>query len=428
MIQLVLGAWLLLAAAPEANASVVQEEVNSIVNKPEIELNDLFRLAELQNPALAAAKATEAAKAGAASQAGAYPNPVFTFEIGELDTDDLGIRKEKMTLEQTFPIGGRRGNAVNSARSNAEAASHDLAQTRREIYQRIHAQWANQLYFQETDAALTELLDHANQTLQIATIRFEARAAPESHATKALLEVYELETRLQRLTQQQVGAEADFRALMGGLPFPMNRLGGTLDQNHLNNFNNEVVGVHPTLDAASSRLEAAQADLSEARAERIPDLGVFASYGRIRPTGDSFVEAGISIPIPLFNRNQGLIAERSALLVQAQAQVLMVEANFTAKLAGERAHYLAIQSELQTLSERMLPAAQRGLDQTQEGYRVGKLPFLELIDAQRTLSNIWLRNLELRRDLVIAEVELLSLIGTGPSIHLEPTSQKGDTP
>jgi len=422
MIQMVLGAWLLLAPPTVADASVVQQEVNAILNKPEIELNDLFRLAELQNPELAAAQASEAANAGKVDQAGAYPNPVFSIEVDELDTGAPDIHKEKVTLEQNFIISGRRGDAVASARFSAEAAGHERTQTRRDIYQRIHDHWANQLYFQETGAALIELLDHANQTLQIATVRFEAKAAPESHATKALLEVYELKMIQQRLAQQQAGAEAAFRALFGGLNLPMNRLKGTLDQSHQGNHNSDTAEAPPLLNAASSRLDAAQAALDESKAERIPDLGVFASYGRIRPTGDSFIEAGISFSLPLFNRNQGLVAEKNALLAEARAQVRMVEANFNARLAGERARHLAIGSELQTLGKQMLPAAQRGLDQAQEGYRVGKLPFLELIDAQRTLSNIRLRNLELRRDLVIAEVELMSLTGTGPYAH------KGEKP
>jgi len=417
MIQLVLGTWLLLAASTVANATVVQQEVDAILDKPEIVLADLFRLAELRNPELAAAQATVAANAGRARQAGLYPNPVFELEVEELATADPGIRKEKVTLEQPLVISGRRGDAVASARASEEAAGHDFEQTRREIYRRIHTRWADQLYFREADGALADLLDLANHTLQIARVRFKARAAPESHVTKALLEVYELEVAQQRLKQQQAGAEAELLAILGGVHVPMHRVGGSLDSNPLTGLDEADLVPSPSVDAATSRLEAAHAALREARAERVPDLSVFASYGRTRPTGESFIEAGVSVPIPLFNRNQGRVAERSALLAEAEAQVRVVAANFNTKLAAGRARHLAVHTELRTLDEQMLPTARRGLAQAQEGYRVGRLPFLELIDAQRTLSGIRLRNLELRRDLVIAEAELSSLAGTGPYAH-----------
>jgi len=418
MVRWVLGTWLFLAATTVANATVYQQEVDSIVGKPEIVLADLFRLAELRNPALAAAQATVAANVGRARQAELYPNPLFELEVEELATTDPDIRKEKMTIEQPLVISGRRGDAVAAARASEKAAGYDFQQARREVYRRIHALWAGHLYFREADGALADLLDLAKHTLEIARVRFEARAAPESHVTKALLEVYELEVAQQRLTQQQAGAEAELLALLGGVHVPLNRVGGTLDRSPLTDSLDEVdIVPPPSINAATSRIEAAQAALREARAERVPDLGVFASYGRTRPTGESFIEAGVSVPIPLFNRNQGSIAERGALLAQAEAQARIVEANFNAKLAAGRARHLAVRAELRALDEQILPAARRGLAQAQEGYRVGRLPFLELIDAQRTLSNVKLRNLQLRRDLVIAEAELSSLAGTGPYAH-----------
>jgi len=418
MIQLVLGTWLLLAAPMAENATVVQEESDAIVNQPEIVLDDLFRLAELKNPALAAARAKAAAYAGRTRQAELYPNPVFKFEVEELATAAPDFHKEKVTLEQTLIISGQRGAGISFANLLAKATNEDLEKTRRDIYQRIHTHWVELLYFREANAALDELLELANHTLQIASVRFEARAAPESHVTKALLDVYELEATQLRLSQLQTGSELKLQALFGGLHLSMHRVKGTLEPSPVSGLSEaDSLPPHPSLNAALHRFEAAEAALDQARAERFPDLGISASYGRIRPTGESFIEAGISIPIPLFNRNQGLIAERSALLAEAEAQVLVVESNFNARIAEGRVRYQAIRVELQILDKRMLPAARRGLAQAQEGYRVGKLQFLELIDAQRTLSDIRLKNLELRRDLVLAEVELASLAGTGPYAH-----------
>jgi cobalt-zinc-cadmium efflux system outer membrane protein len=403
------------AADDEPPGRAARQQVDAILEKQHITLTDLFRIAEVENPVLAAARNSVKAKAGQARQVGLYPNPTLEFEIEELSTDDPENRKDKVSLMQQLVISGRRGNAVAAARADQEAATHDMEQTRRDVYRRIHSLWAEQLYFRETDVVLGGLLGVAKQTLEIAETRFEARAAPEVHVTKALLEVYELETAQHRLTSERARAVAELTALLGGIQVPLDRLVGTLDADSLNIRDlRGNVSQHPAIIAAETRVKAAEAGLREAKSERVPDLGLFVSYGRSRPAGGDFLEAGFSLPIPLFNRNQGRVAESHALVAKAQDRMRTIKSDFQVLLAAADATYEAIRDELRASADQLMPAAERGLTQAQEGYRVGRVPFLELIDAQRTFSSVRLRNLELRRDLVIAEAELLSLTGMGP--------------
>ncbi len=411
-------AWLFFAPPAVANDGLhsgTQQEVSSILEKQQITLADLFRIAQLRNPALAAAENAMQAEAGRVRQAGLYPNPTLELEVEELSTNDTEIRKEKVSLVQPLVIGGRRRNAVAVASAHQEVAVHNREGTRREIYRHVHTLWAEQLYLRETGKVLGDLLGIAGRTLAIAETRFEAQAAPESHVTRTLLEVYELEIAEQRLTREGVRAVAELSALLGGTTLPLDRLVGTLDAgtSATEAFGGETL-LNPAVRAAAGRLKGAEAALREARSERIPDLGVVLSYGRARPTGDGFIEAGLSIPLPLFNRNQGGVAESHALVLKAQNQMRIVENDYTVFFAAADAAYRAIRDELRISEERMQPAAEGALEQAQDGYRVGRVPFLELIDAQRTFSSIRLRNLELRRDLVIAEAELHSLIGIGP--------------
>jgi len=412
-------AWLLFpgptVAGDGLSGPAFQEEVSAILQQQTITLGDLFRVARLRNPTLGAARSEVLAGAGRVRQAGLYPNPTVELEVEELSTADFGNRTDKVSLVQPLIISGRRGNAVAVARANREASVHALGHARREVYRRIHTLWAEQLYFREAQGLLGELLGVARNTLNIAETRFEARAAPESQVTKALLEVYELETAQQRLTRQRIRATAELSALLGGTQVPLDRVVGELGRGTLvpDAFDTDTI-CHPALNAATNRIEAAAAALREAEADRIPDLGLFLSYGRSRPTGGDFIEAGVSVPLRIFNRNQGRIAESRALVAGAEDQMRIVEGHLQVAFANAVASYHATLDELTASDDRMQPAAERGLAQAQEGYRVGRLPFLELIDAQRTFSNVRLRNLELRRDLVVVEAELLSLAGAGP--------------
>ena len=305
-----------------------------------------------------------------------------------------------------------------AARARLAATKHQLLQDRREALRRVHQLWAEQLYFREADTVFAELLTVADSTLAIARTRFETRAAPESHVTKAMLEVYELEVAQQQLDQQRARGSAEFAAFFGGVTVPLDRLAGTLDPDPDEPTRHadpeDFAATHPALLAARMEIAATQADLKEAKAARIPDLNVFVAYGNARPLDENFVEAGVALPLPLFHRNQGRLDETRSLHAQAQHQARIVENALAVELAAALQRHEQKHEQLDTVTGRIVPAAERGLDQALEAYRVGRLMFLELVDAQRTFANARQRALDIRRDLALAEADLLSLLGAGP--------------
>lgn len=405
------------AAAGKPAPGEARPATQSILDKHPITLADLFRLAELNNPTLAAARSAVQARAGRARQAGLYPNPTLGFEVEELSTSEPELRKEKVSLVQPFVLTRRRGNAVAAARAEQDAAAHAFEQARRDVFRRIHTLWAEQLHFREATPVFEELFRVANRTLEIAETRFEARAAPEAQVTKALLEVYDLELAQQQLEREKIRSVAELAAVFGGVRVPCDRLSGTLSTNDLTTSLrtlSEHLTRHPAIRAAEKGVAAAEARLREARAARIPDLGLSVAYGKSRPNAEGFVEFGVSVPLPIFDRNQGRVAESQSLVAQAEHHARFVASQLEVALAAAHARYQVTRDQLAAVHDRIQPAAERGLAQAQEGYRVGRLPFLELLDAQRTLSAVRQRTLELRRDVVVAGAEIMSLAGTGP--------------
>jgi len=401
-------------------------EVGAILAQPQISLSDLFRLAELTNPALAAARTGVQAQAGRVKQVGLYPNPELTLGFEEMFLANPDIHKRRVELMQPLIIGKRRGAALDAARASLASADQQLNQARREARRRVHQLWANQLYFQEAEAALAELLDVANSSLEIARTRFDARAAPESQVTKAMLEVYELEVVQQQLAQDRVRGSAEFAAFFGEVSVPLDRLAGSLDPaldpDHdaesaaqiLQANADTLVGTHPAYRSARLQVAAAEAALRAAKAERIPDLNLSFAYGNFEPINENYIEAAISLPLPLFDRNQGRVAETESRVAQTEYQARIVENNLLVALAAAQQRHQMMHEQLAVVTDRIVPAAERGLDQAQEAYRVGRLMFLELVDAQRTYTDVRMRTLELRRELALAEADLMSLLGAGP--------------
>ncbi len=418
VLALILASSALASAGQSAEQSAVQENVNAILNQPEINLDDLFRLADLTSPQLKIDRALIEARQGQAVQAGLYPNPELTLGIDEAFLSEPNPYKMRLELMQPLVLGGRLGLAREASQFQMESAQYQLLLSQREVYRQVHRHWANQLYFRDAELVFVKLQKMTEQTLELVQARFESRSEPESHVTKALLEVYNLEVSLQQLRGEKARSDAETIAFLGGLPLPLDRLTGSLDTD----FDEPAWAVdhdfttasHPAVEAARKSVAAADAQARAARAERFPDLGVFLAFGQVRPEDENYVEGGITVPVPLFNRNQGRVAETRSLTVMYQHQAQMVENELNVALATARQNHEMLHQQLETLQSTILPAAERGLDQAQQAYRAGRLMFLELVDAQRTYADFSLRSLELKRDLALAEADRLSLLGVGP--------------
>ena len=89
--------------------------------------------------------------------------------------------------------------------------------------------------------------------------------------------------------------------------------------------------------------------------------------------------------MPVLNLNQGNVAKASAELNRARSDSrqtkLMIEQSLTENWQGWQTSYL----EASSLRKRILPAAEKAFDLAWQGYEKGKFPYLEVLDAQRTL-------------------------------------------
>lgn len=388
----------------------------AILNAERISLADLFRLARRENASLARAGHRVEAAEGQKDQAGLYPNPVLGLEVEDASTADFDARADKISLTQPLVLGGRRGAAVTEARARASAARHTHEALEREILERVHVAWAELVYIREADTLLAGLIDTAKRSLEIAEARFEARAVPEAHVTRARLELYDLEASRRRFTSDRAGSAAELSRLLGGVAIPVDRIEGML-LDHAPDVSDVDVTAHPAFLASVQRAEAADAALRSAKAARIPDLGVYFAYGRSRPSNEDFFEAGVSIPIPIFDRNQGNVRERRALIGAEEEHRRQTEDALHAKLASARAQYEVVREELLALDTDIRPAAERSFSQARDGYWAGRTSFLELIDAQRTLASVRRRHLELKRELTVTHAALSALAGRAPYVQ-----------
>lgn len=171
---------------------------------------------------------------------------------------------------------------------------------------------------------------------------------------------------------------------------------------------------HPRLEAATAAADAGQAAAALARAGAVPDVTVSAGWRRMEEIGEDAFTAGISVPLPLFDRNKdaaraaGLRRDGAALTAQA------TEARLQAEQSAAAARVRAAEARLQILESKALPDARSAYQASVEGYRIGRFDLTSTLDARRSLIETETQVIEARAAVATETLRLRALIGAAP--------------
>ncbi len=137
-----------------------------------------------------------------------------------------------------------------------------------------------------------------------------------------------------------------------------------------------------------SELEKRQAEVKLKDAGALPDITVSAGPRYFNDTNDKALVMGFSVPIPLFNRNQGERQEARCNAAKAEEEQ---KAGFIKTRSDLTQTYQSCSSAFAlaaALRDRSIPGAVQAFEAAQEGYRQGKFSYLMVLDAQRTLFEL----------------------------------------
>jgi cobalt-zinc-cadmium efflux system outer membrane protein len=166
-------------------------------------------------------------------------------------------------------------------------------------------------------------------------------------------------------------------------------------------------------DAVRSRVLAESPELAELRfavsrarwaverasAGRVPNVDVEAGVALDHATEDTIANVRVSMPLPVFDRNQGAIAQACGELAAAQAALQQRELALEQRLAAALRDYTTARQRAIKYSESVLPIARESLDMTSAGYREGELDYLAVLSVQQTYAE---KNLAYLQDLETA--------------------------
>lgn len=386
---------------------------NSVEN---LSLKQAIEWAERKQPELAEARALIEAAAGRAEQAGKFPNPdgIAKIEQAPFSGRTAGEAQYLAGIAQPVPLGGRLTKAREAEALERDRRISQLEVRRRELHRRVHSAFATALYQEQAFQSQAKIAESTEKGVTMTRARADAGDALPEDVARAEMELARAKVELRRTTSLREQAFFALVAAIGDPSLSVRSLAGELDAAFEISTLESIaadLSSNPTAVAAEAavRVESARVDL--AKAQRIPDVKVEVLYRRLQAEKENTFDVGLSIPLPLFDRNQGRLREARAELQAAEARSLMTRNELSLRLReahSQLASALAISRSLQT---EILPRADTVLKAAEARYAAGDASLSDLLPVRRDWASARLTYLESLRNAMTAWATVRSLAG-----------------
>lgn len=369
-------------------------------------LQQALEEAEARSPAIVSARAAVEAAEARIRQAGFRTNPELSVEVENfLGTGDLsGLKGTETTVavSQRLDIGGRRQARLAVARAELAGQQLQLSIARADLAQAVRQQFANAVVARERLRLAEANEERARELSRIANILVQAGREPPLRGIRA-------RSAAAQAVAELAGARAEERAARGsltslfGVDTPPEALIGTLLDLQPRTF--DPAQSLEVRFAEAERL-AAEAALRQEITARSLDPAVGLGVRHVRELGDFALVAGVSMPLPVFDKNRGAIDAARANVRAAEARRQGALANATARARNAIINVEAAEARVEALERAAVPEAAEALRLAQLSYQSGKASLLEVLDAQDAFASAQAALIDARLAQATATAEL----------------------
>lgn len=383
---------------------------------------EALRIAHEASPMLRGARASATAARERVGPAGALPDPQLQFGLMNRMASDFGSTMDPMTMNQLqlmqmLPWPGKLGGAKRSARHSAAAAAADAdeqdrmiaAQVRMAYYQTAFADRALEV-MERTRGLLRNYLD-------VTTTMYAVGSAVQQDVLRAQVEVARMREEITRMSQDRVAMAARLNALLGrSATSPVSALElpetGDGELPVVDSLLAWALLQRPALIAGAERVAAAEASLSAARRELLPDFTLGVAYQQ-RPEFPTMVSLMLGINLPIFAsaRQLPMRREMAAMRDMASAELANLQNETVARIIETRARAAQDQNLIRLYRSSVVPQARAAVQASLSSYRVGRVTFMTLVDNQMTVNRYETETYRLLADYHQAVGELAALVG-----------------
>ncbi|WP_439925380.1 divalent metal ion exporter subunit IhpA [Nitrobacter sp. JJSN] len=370
------------------------------------------------SPRLTAAERDVGIATGQRIQAGALLNPEVSYE--QDNSFGSGIYRGTMSAETTlqisqlFELFGKRDARIAVGRAGVETAAIQRKAVRLEVLSETAVAFLSVLGAQRRIQILDEQIAAIDKLTPLLQRRVDAGASSPAEIGRAEVASALMKADRERVRSTLASARRELAVLMGDTSAGFAAVSGRLDDlGRPPSFQAVVAAIdsNPQLMRWTAVYAQRNAELLLARLKPYPDVRVSAGWRHFNDTNDDAVRLSLSVPIPIFDQNQGNILSAQESLAKTRAE-REANRNILIVLAGRA--YDSLQGalrELKVLRDVAIPKSRQAADAIFEGYGQGRFTLLEVLDAQASVAQARLREQEAQQNFHVAVATIEGLVG-----------------
>lgn len=379
---------------PPAPAAQLENSGNGLAT-----LDSFEQLAMSSNPTLSELQAKVDAANGRWLQVGLYPNPEIAYSAQEIGNEG-NAGQQGAYVQQEFVTADKLELNRNAAAWDVKRVEQELAAQRLRVLTDVRAGFYSLRVAQERVKIAEELHDIAQQAVAKAKELVKVQE-PETVLTQAEIEAELALVLLENSRVQQAAQWKSLTSVVGQPDLPQQDVTSELDvtapQIIFEETLDRIRRESPELAAAAADVEQTRWAIQRASVQATPNVtwqvGAYYDYG----TQQGIAALQMQLPIPVYDANQGGIAEAHANAIAAERAVERVELSLQQRLAAVYQQYEQARQQASRYDGTILKKARRNLDLNRQSFDAGESAYLGVLTAQRSYFQAklaWLNALE----------------------------------
>lgn len=379
-----------------------------------LSLTKAIELALEGSPEVAAATRQWEATEGQVLQGRARPNPELAYSL-----EDARSRTRTQSWQLNLPVelGGKRAARTKAAEKSREQAQAQLNELKAALRANVATAYFDVLTAQERLVLAKDSVALAKSSTDTVAKRVAAGKVSPVEESKARVAEAGIRVELAQAASEQRNALSRLFALLGKIEAPFTVLEVKAENlppvPKLADLQS-LISSSPAVVLARIEVDRRKALTDLEQSKRVPDITVSAGIQRSNETQRNILLFGVSVPLPVFDRNQGNLLEALKLEDKARDELQGATVRLHSEVAQAQERLSTIAAEVQSLRQDVLPGAKSAYDAATIGFENGKFNFLEVLDAQRTYFTAKSQYLKALGEAHRAAAEVDRLLG-GPS-------------
>ena len=290
-------------------------------------------------------------------------------------------------LSYLIERGKKRQHRVQAAKDITAQTKSLVTDNERTLTFNVASLFVNVQLAKSTLELAEKDLKSFQQTVDLGELRYNKGAISEDDYLKIKLQLLQFETDYQQAQLAKVQALSDLRQLLGYESVaPDYDVAGAFDyeplKGNLEDFQLKAMQNRPDLRAAQQGVTAARSQYEVQKTIGKPDVTVQANYSHVNAINAATIYA--SIPLPIFNRNQGNIEHTRIAITQAQEQEKAANGQVLTDVHDAYEGLRASDHVIQLYRSGYLDVAQKDRDISEYAYKRGAASLLDFLDAERS--------------------------------------------